>query len=70
MIDDKLSELLDKLLEVSIEWLKVNGYDNVDAIHFSADGLKEGMKYGKGCPCIDNNIAILDEKRNILGEYL
>ena len=46
MIDEKLSPLLDRLLEVSIEWLKANGYDNVDKVYFSADGLIAGMKYG------------------------
>ena len=70
MIDEKLSPLLDKILEASIEFLKENGYDNVDAIHFSADGLKEGMKYGAHCPEIDNSISIYDDKRNKLGEYL
>lgn len=70
MIDDKLSELLDKLLAETIYFLKDNGYDNVDAIFFNADGLKEGMKYGFDAPCIDNSISIYDDKGNKLGEYL
>lgn len=70
MIDEKLSPLLDKLLEVSIEWFKANGYDNVDKVYFSADGLIAGMKYGIDCPSIDNCISIYDRKGNRLGEYL
>lgn len=70
MIDEKLSPLLDKLLEVSIEWLKANGYDNVDKVYFSADGLVARMKYGIDCPAIDNCISIYDKKGNRLGEYL
>jgi hypothetical protein len=70
MIDEKLSPLLDKLLEVSIEWFKANGYDKVDKIYFSADGLVAGMKYGIDCPSIDNCISIYDRKGNELGEYL
>lgn len=70
MIDDKLSELLDKLLAETIYFLKDNGYDNVDAIFFNADGLKEGMKYGFDAPCIDSCISVYDEDRNKLGEHL
>jgi hypothetical protein len=70
MVDEKLSPLLDKLLEVSIEWLKANGYDNVDKVYFSADGLIAGMKYGIDHPAIDNYISIYDKKGNKLGEYL
>lgn len=70
MIDEKLSPLLDRLLEVSIEWLKANGYDNVDRIDFSADGLEYGMKYDKNCPTIDNSIAVFDKEGHKLGEYL
>lgn len=70
MIDEKLSPLLDKLLEVSIEWLKANGYDKVDKVYFSANGLIAGMKYGIDCPSIDNCISIYDRKGNRLGEYL
>lgn len=70
MIDEKLSPLLDRLLEVSIEWLKANGYDNVDKVYFSADGLIAGMKYGIDHPAIDNCISIYDKDRQKLGEYL
>lgn len=70
MIDEKLSPLLDRLLEVSIEWLKANGYENVDKVYFSADGLIAGMKYGIEHPAIDNCISIYDRKGNKLGEYL
>lgn len=70
MIDEKLSPLLDKLVETTIDFLKENGYDNVDNICFYASGLIDGMKYGANCPSIDNRIAIFDEKRNLLGEYL
>lgn len=70
MIDEKLLPLLDRLLEVSIEWLKANGYDNVDKVYFSADGLIAGMKYGIDHPAIDNCISIYDKKGNRLGEYL
>ena len=70
MIDEKLSPLLDKLLEVSIEWLKANGYDNVEKIYFKADGIRWGMCFGKDCPEMDNYIAIYDEKGNKIGDYL
>jgi hypothetical protein len=70
MIDDKLSELLDKLLAETIYFLKDNGYDNVDKVYFRVDGLKEGLKYGFNAPCIDNSITIYDKDRNKLGEYL
>lgn len=70
MIDEKLSPLLDRLLEVSIEWLKANGYDNVEKIHFKADGIRWGMCFGKDCPEIDNYIAIYDENGNKIGEHL
>ena len=70
MIDDKLSILLDKLLETSIEFLKENGYDNVDKIRFSVDGLLEGMTYGKDCPGIDNYVYIYDKQGNRIGMYL
>jgi hypothetical protein len=69
MIDEKLSSLLDKLVETTIDFLKENGYNNVDRIVFCADGLKEGMRYPNS-PCIDNCISIYDEKRKKLGEYL
>lgn len=70
MIDDKLSILLDKLLETTLEFLKENGYDNADRVYFYADGLKEGMEYGFNCPSIDNSIAILDENQIKIGEYM
>lgn len=70
MIDDKLSPLLDKLVKTTIDFLKENGLDNVDRVYFSADGLIEGMKYGRKCPAIDNCISVCDEKGNLLGEYL
>ena len=70
MIDERLSPLLDKLLEVSIEFLKENGYDNVDYLHFCVDGLQEGMKYGLNCPTIDNVIVIRDKNNKKLGEYM
>lgn len=70
MIDERLSSLMDKLLEVSLEFLKENGYDNVDYIHFVADGLEEGMKHGKDCPSIDNVIVIRDKNNKKLGEYM
>ena len=70
MIDEKLSPLLDKLVETTIDFLKENGYDNVDKVYFSADGLIAGMKYGTDCPAIDNCISIYDKKGNKLGEYL
>lgn len=70
MIDDKLSILLDKLLETSIEFLKENGYDNVDKIRFSVDGLLDGMAYGKDCPGIDNYVYIYDKQGNRIGMYL
>lgn len=70
MLDDKLAPLLDKLIETTINFLKENGYDNVDRVYFSADGLIEGMKYGSKCPAIDNCISVCDEKGNLLGEYL
>lgn len=70
MVDEKLSPLLDKLLEVSIEWLKANGYDNVNKVCFSADGLIAGMKYGIDHPAIDNCITIYDKDRQKLGLFL
>lgn len=70
MIDEKLSPLLDKLVETTIDFLKENGYDNVAEIHFNADGLRDGMKYGPNCPSIDNYIAVCDKYGNILGEYM
>jgi hypothetical protein len=70
MIDTKLEDLLDNLLFEVIGWLKANGYDNVDKVYFSADGLVAGMKYGIDCPSIDNCISIYDKKGNKLGEYL
>lgn len=70
MIDDKLSELLDILLDETIGWLRANGYDNVDKVYFRVDGLKEGLKYGLNAPCIDNSITIYDKDRNKLSEYL
>lgn len=70
MIDEKLSILLDKLLETSIEFLKENGYDNVEKICFKADGLKWGMCFGKNCPEIDNYLAIYDASGNKIGEYM
>ena len=70
MIDERLSPLLDKLLEISIEFLKENGYDNVDKVKFSAEGLIDGMKYGSNCPSIDNYILLFDEEGEILEEYM
>ena len=70
MIDDKLSILLDKLVKTTIDFLKENGYDNVDEVAFNASGLIEGMKYGSKCPAIDNCISIYDENGNKIGEYL
>lgn len=69
MSDEKLSELLDKLLETSLKFLKENGYNNVDRIMFGADGLKEGMRFPNS-PCIDNCVSIYDEKGKKLGEYM
>lgn len=70
MIDERLSPLLDKLLETTLEFLKENGYNNVDVVYFSADGLEYGMKYDKDCPSIDSSIAVFDNERNKLGEYM
>lgn len=70
MIDEKLSPLLDKLVETTIDFLKENGYDNVDKVYFSADGLIAGMKYGIDHPAIDNCITIYDEDGNKIAIYL
>lgn len=70
MIDEKLSPLLDKLVKTTIDFLKENGYYDVDAVCLKAEGLIEGMKYGAHCPEIDNCISIYDEGGNKLGEYL
>ena len=67
---EMMSQDFDKLLEVSIEWLKANGYDNVNKVYFSADGLIAGIKYGIDHPAIDNCISIYDKDRQKLGEYL
>lgn len=69
-IDEKLSPLLDKLVKTTIDFLKENGYEDVDRVAFGADGLTEGMKYGADCPAIDNCISIYDKDGNKLGEYL
>lgn len=70
MLDDKLAPLLDKLIETTINFLKENGYDNVEKIHLKADGIRWGMCFGKDCPEMDNYIAIYDVDGNKLGEYL
>lgn len=70
MIDNKLEVLLNMLLEDSIQFLKDNGYDNVDKIRFSADGLLDGMTYGKDCPSVDNYVYIYDKQGNRIGMYL
>lgn len=70
MIDERLSPLMDKLLEITLDFLKENGYDNVDRIDFSADGLEDGMKYDKNCPTIDNILEIRDRNNKKLGEYM
>ena len=70
MIDETLIFLNDRLLKEALDWLRNNGYHNVDKVCFRADGLKDGMKYGIGCPSIDNSISIYDDKGNRLGEYL
>lgn len=70
MIDNKLEALLNTLLENTIQFLKDNGYDNVDKIRFSADGLLDSMTYGKDCPSIDNYVYIYDKQGNRIGMYL
>lgn len=70
LIDEKLSPLLDKLVKTTIDFLKENGYHDVDAVYLKAEGLEEGMKHGLNAPCIDNYISIYDVDGNKLGEYL
>lgn len=70
MIDEKLSVLLDQLLEMSVNFLKENGYDNVDYLHFFATGLEDAIKYGKDCPSIDNSLVVLDKNHKKIAEYL
>ena len=70
MIDERLSILLDKLLETSIEFLNENGYDEVDGLRFGVVGLQDAMKYGMNCPSIDNHIAIYNCDNDKIGEYL
>jgi hypothetical protein len=63
--DDTMSELHHILVQTVIDFLNEKKLSNVEAVRFSADGLRESSKYGEWTPATDSFLTlegIVDEK--------
>lgn len=69
-MDDKLSGFLEQLVQATIDFLKANGYDDVDEVAFKADGLKTSVEFGRWTPDTDAYVGLYDENNKLIDEYL
>ena len=63
--DDIMSELHHILVQTAIDFINEKKLSNVEAVRFSADGLRESSKYGEWTPATDSFLTlegIVDEK--------
>lgn len=63
--DDTMSELHYILVQTAIDFINEKKLSNVEAVRFSADGLRESSKYGEWTPATDSFLTlegIVDEK--------
>lgn len=63
--DDTMSELHYILVQTAIDFINEKKLPNVEAVRFSADGLRESSKYGEWTPATDSFLTlegIVDEK--------
>jgi len=51
-----LRELLEILVQTTIDFINERGLTDIDGISFGADGLNESAKWGEWQPCTDANI--------------
>lgn len=56
--DDTMSELHHILVQTVIDFLNEKKLSNVEAVHFSADGLRESSQYGEWTPATDSFLTL------------
>ena len=55
---DEMRELLDILVQTSIDFINERGLKDIDAVGFSADSLQESAKYNEWTPATDASITL------------
>ena len=56
--EEHIKELQEILVQTCIDYIKKNNLTDVDAVHFSADGLGESVEYGEWTPGTDSYIKL------------
>ena len=59
-LHEAFAKLHDKLVNEVIQFCKENGLDNIDEVHFHADGLIESVKEGKWEAWTDSSMSLVD----------
>jgi len=77
-----IKELLEILVQTTIDFIKERGLKDLDAVGFSADSLQESSKYSEWTPATDASIRVYGQEKkvgsdgneyyveNLIGEYM
>lgn len=77
-----MKELLEILVQTTIDFIKERGLKDLDAVGFSADSLQESSKYSEWTPATDASIHVYGQEKkigsdgneyyveNLIGEYI
>lgn len=77
-----MKELLEILVQTTIDFIKERGLKDLDSVGFSADSLQESSKYSEWTPATDASIRVYGQEKkvgsdgneyyveNLIGEYL